>query len=186
MPNSPARGSISRPPTSSARCSNFGLAAPIDIQIQDPNFTARLCHRPSASCDAIQQIPGVVDRASSQVLDFPALQIDVDRQRAARLGHHPARRRQQHADLARRQRAGRRRPTYLNPQNGVNYIVAVQTPPETHQVRRRRAQAFRPTRRRRTSIRTLRSRGAHRAAGLAGDAYRRHRLGAVRPPACSR
>ncbi len=35
---------------------------------------------------AIQKIPGVVDPRIAQVLDFPTIQIDVDRQRAARMG----------------------------------------------------------------------------------------------------
>ena len=65
---------------------NFGLSAPIDIQIQDSNFAARLRVGRSACCARIQKIPGVVDPRIAQVLDFPTLQIDVDRQRAARLG----------------------------------------------------------------------------------------------------
>ena len=64
---------------------NFGLAAPIDIQIQDPNF-ARAYASAQRILRAIQRIPGVVDPRIAQVLDFPTIQIDVDRQRAARLG----------------------------------------------------------------------------------------------------
>ena len=64
---------------------NFGLSAPIDIQIQDSNF-ARAYATAQRILKAIQKIPGVVDPRIVQVLDFPALQIDVDRLRAARLG----------------------------------------------------------------------------------------------------
>ena len=64
---------------------NFGLSAPIDVQIQDSNFT-RAYATGQRLLKALQKIPGVVDSRIVQVLDFPALQIDVDRQRAARLG----------------------------------------------------------------------------------------------------
>src|SRR4051794_7556037 len=105
---------------------NFGLAAPIDIQIQDTNFP-----RSYASAQrilrAIQKIPGVVDPRIAQILDFPTIQIDVDRQRAARMG------------IAQRDVANNMLTSlagsalvgatyYLNPLTGVNYTVAVQTP----------------------------------------------------------
>ena len=64
---------------------NFGLAAPIDIQIQDSNFP-RAYASAQRILRAIQKIPGVVDPRIAQVLDFPTIQIDVDRQRAARMG----------------------------------------------------------------------------------------------------
>ncbi len=106
---------------------NFGLAAPIDIQIQDANFP-----RAYASAQRImQRHPEDPGRGRSAHRPGPGFPDHADRRRppARRAaGHRPARRRQQHADVACRQRAGRRRPTILNPQNGVNYIVAVQTP----------------------------------------------------------
>ena len=64
---------------------NFGLAAPIDIQIQDSNFP-RAYASAQRILREIEKMPGVVDARIAQVLDFPALQIDVDRLRAARLG----------------------------------------------------------------------------------------------------
>ena len=83
------------------------LAAPIDIQIEDSNFA-----RAYASAQRIlalsRESPAWSILRIAQVLDFPTIQIDVDRQRAARHGHRPARRRQQHAHVACRQRAGRR------------------------------------------------------------------------------
>ncbi len=41
---------------------NFGLSAPIDIQIQDPNFT-RAMRSAQRHPRAIQKVPGVVDSA---------------------------------------------------------------------------------------------------------------------------
>jgi len=105
---------------------NFGLSAPIDIQIQDSNFT-RAYASAQRILRAIQKVPGVVDPRIAQVLDFPTIQIDVDRQRAARLG--VAQRDVANNMLTSLAGSALVGPTYyLNPQTGVNYIVAVQTP----------------------------------------------------------
>ncbi len=105
---------------------NFGLSAPIDIQIQDPNFT-RSYATAQRILNAIQKVPGVVDSRIIQIMDFPALQIDVDRQRAARLG--VAQRDVANNMLTSLAGSALVGPTYfLNPVSGVNYIVAVQTP----------------------------------------------------------
>ena len=69
----------------------------------------------------------MVDSRIIQIMDFPALQIDVDRQRAARLG--VAQRDVANNMLTSLAGSALVGPTYfLNPQTGVNYIVAVQTP----------------------------------------------------------
>jgi multidrug efflux pump subunit AcrB len=105
---------------------NFGLSAPIDIQIQDQNFT-RSYEVGQRLLQMIRRIPGVVDPRITQILDFPTLQIDVDRQRAARLG--VAQRDVANNMLASLSGSSLISPTYyLNPQNGVNYTVAVVTP----------------------------------------------------------
>jgi multidrug efflux pump subunit AcrB len=105
---------------------NFGLSAPIDIQIQDSNFT-RSYAAGQRLLKSLQRIPGVVDAHITQVLDFPALHIDVDRLRAARLGI--AQRDVANNMLTSLAGSSLVAPTYfLNPQNGVNYTVAVQIP----------------------------------------------------------
>jgi len=105
---------------------NFGLSAPIDIQIQDQNFT-RSYAAGQRLLKSLQRIPGVVDAHITQVLDFPALHIDVDRLRAARLGI--AQRDVANNMLTSLAGSSLVAPTYfLNPQNGVNYTVAVQVP----------------------------------------------------------
>ena len=107
---------------------NFGLPAPIDIQIQDQNF-ARSYEVGQRLLQMVRRIPGVVDPRITQILDFPTLQIDVDRQRAARLG--VAQRDVANNMLASLSGSSLISPTYyLNPQNGVNYTVAVVTPVE--------------------------------------------------------
>ena len=64
---------------------NFGLSAPIDIQIQDQNLK-RSYEMGQRILQMVKRIPGLVDPRIAQIMDFPTLQIEVDRQRAARLG----------------------------------------------------------------------------------------------------
>jgi multidrug efflux pump subunit AcrB len=105
---------------------NFGLPAPIDVQIQDVDFNRsyvlaqRLLQR-------MKLIPGVADPHLVQVLNYPALQIDVDRLRAAKLNI------SQNAVAANMLTSLSSSVLvapnfFLNPQNNVNYSVAVQTP----------------------------------------------------------
>ena len=104
---------------------NFGLSAPIDIQIQDRQFQ-RAPTRPARSCcRPMQKIPGVVDAHITAGARFSRrLQIDVDRQRAAKLG--VSQRDVANNLLTSLSSSSLVAPTYfLNPQNGVNYIVAV-------------------------------------------------------------
>ena len=105
---------------------NFGLSAPIDVQVQDVNFDrAQALARKLLA--RMQRIPGVADAHLVQVLNYPALEVNVDRLRAAKLG------------VAQRDAASNMLITlsssslvapnfFLNPQNNVNYFVAVQTP----------------------------------------------------------
>ncbi|MBV9827076.1 MAG: efflux RND transporter permease subunit [Alphaproteobacteria bacterium] len=107
---------------------NFGLPAPIDVQIQDVNFerSSALAQRLLAR---MRTIPGVADPHIVQVLNYPALQIDVDRLRAAKL-------RISQRDVASNMLTSLSSSVlvapnfFLNPQNNVNYSVAVQTPIE--------------------------------------------------------
>ncbi|CAK9249801.1 unnamed protein product [Sphagnum jensenii] len=105
---------------------NFGLSAPIDIQIQNNDYYQSYTFARKLR-DDIKGIPGVEDVAIKQVLDYPALNVNVDRVRAARLG------------LTQRDVANNLLITlsssstvspsfFLNPINSVNYAVAVQVP----------------------------------------------------------
>jgi multidrug efflux pump subunit AcrB len=105
---------------------NFGLPAPIDVQIQDVNFD-RSYGLAQQLVQRMKTIPGVADPHLVQVLNYPGLQIDVDRMRASKL-------RVSQRDVANNMLTSLSSSVlvapnfFLNPQNNVNYSVAVQTP----------------------------------------------------------
>ena len=105
---------------------NFGLRAPIDVQI-DFSDLGRSYEVARRLRDALRRIPGTVDVRIAQVLDYPALQIDVDRERAAEVGL--AQRDVANSLLISLSSSALVAPSYfLNPANNVNYTVAVKTP----------------------------------------------------------
>src|SRR5579862_7862470 len=65
---------------------NFGLPAPIDIQIEGADIegnrevAARVLHE-------IQRVPGVADARIQQAFDYPEFDVDVDRTKAAQGGY---------------------------------------------------------------------------------------------------
>ena len=105
---------------------NFGLSAPIDVQIQDVNFD-RAYGLSQNLLRRMRLIPGVADPHLVQVLNYPSLQVDVDRQRAIKMGI--AQRDVATNLLISLSSSSLVSPNFfLNPQNNVNYTVAVQTP----------------------------------------------------------
>lgn len=64
---------------------NFGLPAPIDVQVSGANL-ARTDAVALDLAGKIRQVKGVNDLLIPQDLDYPALRIDVDRERASQLG----------------------------------------------------------------------------------------------------
>jgi multidrug efflux pump subunit AcrB len=105
---------------------NFGLSAPIDVQIEgnDLGKSAELARTLQRK---LHQVPGVVDLHLQQVLDYPTLRFDVDRQRAAQLGL--SQRDVANSLLISLSSSSTVAPSYfLNPQNNVNYTVVVKTP----------------------------------------------------------
>ena len=110
---------------------NFGLPAPIDIQITDPNFN-RSYGLAQQLLPALRKIPGVVDPHITEVLDYPTLQVDVDRLRAAQLGL--TQRDVSNNLLVSLSSSSLVAPSYfLNPVNNVNYFVVVREPLEAVQ-----------------------------------------------------
>ncbi len=105
---------------------NFGLSAPIDIQIQDSNFD-RSYVVAQKLLRTIKTIPGVVDAHVVQAFNFPGLQVDVDRLRAAEVG---VTQKDISSNLltALVSSSGTSPSFFLNPVNNVNYTVAVQVP----------------------------------------------------------
>ena len=107
---------------------NFGLTSPLDVQIEGMDFNKSYIYALRLR-DAMREIPGIADVHINQVLDYPALQVDVDRTQAANLG-------MSERDVATSALISLSSSTliapsfFLNPENNVNYTVAVQIPPQ--------------------------------------------------------
>jgi multidrug efflux pump subunit AcrB len=105
---------------------NFGLPAPIDLQITGNDVQASRAFA-DRLLPQLQRIPGAVDLHVQQVFDGPKLHIQVDRTKAAESGL-------AQVDLARNLLTSlsgsfQTQPSFwLNPQNGVSYNLVAQTP----------------------------------------------------------
>jgi multidrug efflux pump subunit AcrB len=104
---------------------NFGLPAPIDIQVAgyDPrNFDVARQIR-----EKIARIPGVVDSHVHQVMDGPDLHYDIDRVRAAEFGL--TAQDVSNSMFVSLSSSSQVQPNfYLDPKMGTTYLVAAQTP----------------------------------------------------------
>jgi multidrug efflux pump subunit AcrB len=105
---------------------NFGLPAPIDIQVVGRNmaanrlFAGRLLTR-------LAQVPGIADLRVHQEFNQPRLHLDVDRTRAAQIGL--TQRDVANNLLISLSGSSQTTPTWwLNPTTGVSYAIATQTP----------------------------------------------------------
>jgi multidrug efflux pump subunit AcrB len=106
---------------------NFGLPAPIDVQVVGRNEAENypLAKRIEAR---IAGIPGAADVHLHQVANAPTIKVNVDRTRAMQAGL--TQRDVANSMLISLSSTSQVAPNYwLNPSNGVNYLVAVQTPP---------------------------------------------------------
>lgn len=104
---------------------NFGIPAPIDVQVvgrSPANYrVAKTIARQLA------RVPGAVDVRLHQVVDAPELRIEVDRTRAAQMGL--TQRDVANSVLTSLSSSGQVSPNYwLDPVTGVSYLIAVQTP----------------------------------------------------------
>lgn len=109
---------------------NFGLPAPIDVQIvgrdREGNYAVA-----REIAQRIARLPGAVDVNIHQLIDAPQFNVNVDRDRASTLGLSESD--VANALLISLSSSGTTARNYwVNPLNGVNYLVAVQTP--QHQV----------------------------------------------------
>ena len=105
---------------------NFGLPAPIDIQLQSNDLAAST--REAASMLAeLRQVPGLVDLRIQQPMDYPVLNVNLDRTKAIQGGFTTR-------DVAQsmlNSLSGSFQITpmfFLNYKNGVAYSIAAQTP----------------------------------------------------------
>jgi multidrug efflux pump subunit AcrB len=64
---------------------NFGLPAPLDVQVSGFNVEANRTYA-NALLARMHQIPGIADLRIQQAFDYPTLNVDVDRSKAALLG----------------------------------------------------------------------------------------------------
>jgi len=104
---------------------NFGLPAPIDLQVvgRDP----RNYQIAETLAERISHIPGAADVHVHQVVDYPELRINVDRSKAGQLGLQQ--RDVSNSLLISLSSSGQVAPNeWLNWSNGVSYGMAVQTP----------------------------------------------------------
>lgn len=105
---------------------NFGVSAPIDVQIEgsDVRKTYPIAQR---LIEKMKTIPGAADVTLKQGFDYPTLQLDVDRVRAAQMG--VSQRDVANSMLISLSGSSTVAPSfYLNPANNVNYPVVVKVP----------------------------------------------------------
>ena len=105
---------------------NFGLPAPIDVQIEgsDLQGNRQVANR---MLTELRQVPGLTDLRIQQNFDAPKLEVSVDRTKAAGAGFTP--RDVASSVLLTLSGSGQTNPaTFLNWQNGVSYSLVTQAP----------------------------------------------------------
>jgi CzcA family heavy metal efflux pump len=105
---------------------NFGLPSPIDVQIEGKDV--QVSHDIAEKLlTQLRGIPGLVDLRIQQPLDYPTLDVAVDRTKANQGGFTE----QDVANSVLNTLSGSSQITpmfFLNPKNGVNYNLVAQTP----------------------------------------------------------
>ncbi|MGD0903267.1 MAG: efflux RND transporter permease subunit [Terracidiphilus sp.] len=105
---------------------NFGLSAPIDIQVVGPDLDGNraLAER---MLNEVRYVPGVADARIQQPFDYPKFTVDVDRTRAQTIGL--TQKDVASSLLVSLSGSFQTSPGfYLDPKNGVSYNVAIQAP----------------------------------------------------------
>nr|BFD31609.1 efflux RND transporter permease subunit [Pigmentibacter ruber] len=107
---------------------NFGLSAPIDIQIEAQDLSKSIDIAKKLLTN-LKLIPGLEDIALKQVLNYPGLFFNIDRIKAAQVGI--SQRDISNSLLIALSSSSLISPSYyLNPNNNVNYSVIVKIPLE--------------------------------------------------------
>jgi multidrug efflux pump subunit AcrB len=105
---------------------NFGLPAPIDVQVVGRNAAANYAIAQEIQ-RRVAKIPGAADVHIHQVVDYPEIDIDVDRDKAGQVGL--TQKDVGNSLLISLTGSGQIAPTqWLDWRTGVSYSVAVQTP----------------------------------------------------------
>ncbi len=105
---------------------NFGLPAPINVQVVGNNMTANRQFAENLLA-RLKYISGAVDLHIQEPFNLPRLQVDIDRTRSAQVGFTP---RDVASDLLISLSGSfQTAPTFwLDPRTGVSYQIAAQTP----------------------------------------------------------
>jgi multidrug efflux pump subunit AcrB len=105
---------------------NFGLPAPINVQVVGQNLTANRRFA-DGLMRKLKYIPGAVDLRIQEPFNLPRLQVDIDRTRSAQVGFTP---RDVASDmLISLSGSFQTAPTFwLDPRTGVSYSITTQTP----------------------------------------------------------
>ena len=105
---------------------NFGAPAPIDLQVRGADMAANFDYAQKLLND-IRRIPGIADARLQQSRGMPAFNVDVDRTRAQYAG--VTERDVTNSMVVNLAGSSQVSPTFwLNPENGVQYSIAIQTP----------------------------------------------------------
>jgi multidrug efflux pump subunit AcrB len=105
---------------------NAGLAAPIDVQVRGLNLETNYALAEKIR-NQLAAIPGAVDVHVKQAINGPVINVNVDREKASQLGF--TQRDVAGSMLVSLSSSFQTSPNFwVNPKNGVNYSLAVQTP----------------------------------------------------------
>ncbi|MGB8886086.1 MAG: efflux RND transporter permease subunit [Candidatus Korobacteraceae bacterium] len=105
---------------------NFGLPAPIDIQLTGPDMMGNYMIAQRIA-NRVREIPGTADVHVQQLLDLPTLHLNIERDRVTQVGMNA--RDVAQSVLVSLSGSFQTAPNFwLNTANGVSYQVAVQSP----------------------------------------------------------
>ncbi|HUZ32663.1 MAG TPA: efflux RND transporter permease subunit [Xanthobacteraceae bacterium] len=105
---------------------NFGAPAPIELQIRGPQLEQNFAYA-NEVLRRLRYIPGLVDARIQQSLNLPTFNVNVDRTRAQYVGI--SERDVVNSMVVNLAGSSQVQPTFwLNPKNGVNYSIVMQTP----------------------------------------------------------
>jgi CzcA family heavy metal efflux pump len=105
---------------------NFGLPAPIDVQIIGNNQQANYAYA-NDLLKRIRMVPGIADLRIQQVFNYPQINVDIDRTLAREVGL--TQRDVANSLLVTLSGSGQIKPNYwLNTKNGVSYPIVAQMP----------------------------------------------------------
>ncbi len=105
---------------------NFGAPAPIEVQIRGPHLDQNYAYAQDL-LRRLRHVPGLVDARIQQSLSEPSFNVDVDRTRAKYVGVTESD--VTNSMVVNLAGSSQVQPTFwLNPENGVNYSIVMQTP----------------------------------------------------------